>query len=263
MRLFVCQTWEIIAGQHESSISSGVRIWKLYLSEYRRPQCATCRALAAVFHFSISASLNNLCLTKASPTESPLEYQSKGWERCTVIQPLFTTSIEPNCLRICDLPNNWFCLVLWCTGYCAPCSITLGAVSVSALACQACPGPHRNRNSSCGTLGTAFPFIFSPLPRQHCSLVGCTLSPLSRQNRHHRHIWISLWVGSRNCAAFLAFKRIFKFPRKACWQYKNQHSCNCTWSWYVMCRYKTFQLTLIQTGGTLLCTRRVQHSCWR
>lgn len=178
MRLFVCQTWEIIAGQHKPSISSGVRIWKLYLSEYRRPWCAICRALAAVFHFSISASLNNLCLTKASLIESPLEYQSKGWERCTVIQPLFTSSMKPSCLRICDLPNNWFCLVLWCTGSCAPCSVTLGAVSVSALACQACPGPHRKRNSSCGTLGTAFPFIFC-LTSSKTALLSGGLHPQS------------------------------------------------------------------------------------
>lgn len=115
MKSLVCQTWEITAGQHEPSISSGVRIWKLYLSEYRRPQCAICRALAAVFHFSISASLNNLCLTKASLIGSPLEYQSKGWERYTLIQPLFTSSIKLSCLRVGDLTNNWFCLVLWCT----------------------------------------------------------------------------------------------------------------------------------------------------
>lgn len=109
MKLFVCKTWEIIVGQHKPSTSSGVRIWKLCLSEYRRPQGAICKALAAVFHFSISAPFNNLCLIKASLTESPLESSSKGWERCAVIEPLFTSSIKLSCLRVGDLTNGSVC----------------------------------------------------------------------------------------------------------------------------------------------------------
>lgn len=104
----------------------------------------------------------------------------------------------------------------------APCSVTLGAVSVPWHA-----RPVQEQNHL-----VASPFKFC---LQDSAALWCAASSVHSPHRTDLTDTSEyLWVGARNCAASIAFKKFLTSHIKPVDSVRT--SCNCTWSWHVMCR---------------------------